>query len=132
MDYCIEYFSGEKIVADAFPSYQPDGLDKFPGGPNAFLCVYGPRHKGTPYDYAGVEYPPTFFAVGRQDKTAMENLHALYPDLLEREIPVEIHTFAGHPHGYAGWKIIDGKGNPNFDLWVTHADAFLRDTFRFS
>ena len=44
-------------------------------------------------------------------------------------VPVEVHTFAGHPHGYAGWKIIDGKGNPNFDLWVTHADAFLMDVF---
>ena len=60
----------------------------------------------------------------------MDNLHALYPELLARGVPMEVHTFAGHPHGYAGWKIIDGKGNPNFDLWVTHADAFLRDVFQ--
>jgi len=128
IDYCIEYFSGEKKVTDYFPEYRPDELDQLNGGPDAYLCVYGPRHAGTPYDYEGVVYPPTFFAVGRLD-TAMDNLHELYPSLLAQGVPVEVHTFAGHPHGYAGWKIIDGKGNPNFDLWVTHADAFLRDVF---
>ena len=126
---CIEHFSGAKQVKDHFPDYEPDGLDGFDGGPDAYLCIYGARHKGTPYDYTGVKYPPTFFAVGRLD-SCMDNLHALYPELLARGVPMEVHTFAGHPHGYAGWKIIDGKGNPNFDLWVTHADAFLRDVFQ--
>lgn len=127
-DYCIEYYSGAKQVSDYFPDYIPDELDKLNGGPDAFLCVYGPRHAGTPYNYEGVVYPPTFFAVGRLDN-AMKNLHELYPSLLAQGVPLEVHTFAGHPHGFAGWKIIDGKGNPNFDLWVTHADAFLRDLF---
>ncbi len=128
IDFCIEYFSGNKKVADYFPDYKPDALDELNGGPDAYLCVYGPRHKGTPYNYDGVVYPPTFFAVGRLD-TAMDNLRELYPSLLAQGVPMEVHTFAAHPHGYAGWKIIDGKGNPNFDLWVTHADAFLRDLF---
>lgn len=128
IDYCIEYFSGEKKVTDYFPEYQPDALDELYGGPDAYLCVYGPRHAGTPYNYEGVVYPPTFFAVGRLDN-AMDNLHEVYPSLLAQGVPVEVHTFAGHPHGYAGWKIIDGKGNPNFDLWVTHADVFMRDIF---
>ena len=129
IDFCIEYFSGAKRVKDYFPDYEPDALDALDGGPDAYLCVYGARHKGTPYDYTWVRYPPTFFAVGRLD-SCMDNLHALYPELLARGVPMEVHTFAGHPHGYAGWKIIDGKGNPNFDLWVTHADAFLRDVFQ--
>lgn len=128
IDRCIEHFSGKQKVADYFPDYVPDELDAFYGAPDAYLCIYGPRHKGTVYNWDGVVYPPTFFAVGRLD-TAMDNLHALYPDLLAHNVPLEVHTFAGHPHGYAGWKIIDGKGNPNFDLWVTHADAFLRDLF---
>ena len=129
IDFCIEHFSGSKKVTDHFPDYVPDELDGLPGRPDAQLSIYGSRHKGTPYDYTGVTYPPTFFAVGRLDD-GMENLHALYPELLARGVPLEVHTFAGHPHGYAGWKIIDGKGNPNFDLWVTHADAFLRDVFK--
>ena len=129
-DFCIEYFSGEQTVLDVFPDYRPDALDALNGGPDAFLCVYGARHKGTVYDWNGVAYPPTFFAIGREDKVCIENMNALLPALWEREIPVEIHTFAGHPHGYAGWKIIDGRGNPNFDLWVTHADAFLQDAFQ--
>ena len=129
IDFCIEHFSGAKKVTDHFPEYVPDELDQLPGGPDAQLSIYGSRHKGTPYDYTGVVYPPTFFAVGRLDG-GMENLHALYPELLARGVPLEVHTFAGHPHGYAGWKIIDGVGFPNFDLWVTHADYFLRDVFR--
>ena len=128
IDFCIESFSGDQKVSDKFPDYRPDALDALPGGPDAQLSIYGSRHKGTEYDYTGAVYPPTFFAVGRLDP-GMENLHALYPELLARGVPVEVHTFAGHPHGYAGWKIIDGVGHPNFDLWVTHADAFLRDLF---
>ena len=129
IDFCIESFSGDQKVADRFPDYRPDELDELPGGPDAQLSIYGSRHKGTEYDYTGAVYPPTFFAVGRLDD-GMENLHALYPDLLARGVPLEVHTFAGHPHGYAGWKIMDGVGFPNFDLWVTHADAFLRDVFK--
>ena len=84
IDFCIEHFSGKKKVADYFPDYTPDELDALNGGPDAYLCVYGPRHAGTPYNYEGVVYPPTFFAVGRLD-SAMNNLHELYPSLLARE-----------------------------------------------
>lgn len=128
VDCCIQYYSGKQRVADYYPDYVPDELDALNGGPDAFLCVYGPRYKGMPYDWNGVVYPPTFFAVGRND-TAMDNLHATYADLLAHNVPLEVHTFAGRPHGNAGWKIIDGVGDPNFDLWVTHADYFLRDIF---
>ncbi len=129
IDFCIEHYSGDRKVKDYYPDYEPDALDEFNGGPDAYLCVYGARHAGTPYDYEGVVYPPTFFAVGRLD-IGLNNMHQLYADLLARGVPVEVHTFAGHPHGYAGWKIIDGIGNPDFDLWVHHADTFLRDLFR--
>ena len=50
IDFCIEYFSGVKRVKDYFPDYEPDELDKLDGGPDAYLCVYGARHAGTPYD----------------------------------------------------------------------------------
>jgi len=128
IDFCIEHYSGEQKMTDYYADYQPDEYDAYYGAPDAYLCVYGPRHKGTQYDYTGVVYPPTFFAIGRLD-TAIDNFNELYPSLLERGVPMEIHTFAGHPHGYAGWKIIDGKGNPNFDSWLGHADIFLRDLF---
>lgn len=130
VDFCIEYYSGNKAVQDYFPEYEPDELDAYNGGPDAYLCVYGPRHDGTPFNYTGVVYPPTFIAVGRDDHGAMKNLHYLYTSLHEHDIPVEIHTFAGHPHGFAGHKIFDGKGDPNFDLWVTHADYFMRDVYK--
>ena len=51
------------------------------------------------------------------------------PYLQKKGTAYEIHTFAGHPHGFAGWSIIDGKNDPNFDLWITHAIAFLNDLF---
>lgn len=128
-DFCIMYYSAGQMVRDYFPNYTPDEVDTYPGSPNAFICVYGPRHLGTEYNASNVQYPPTFFAVGRTDFVALDNLYGVLPFLWDRKTPVEIHTFAGHPHGYAGWKIIDGKGNPNFDLWVNHAACFLRDLF---
>jgi len=129
IDFCIEHFSGEKKVSDYFPGYVPDELDRLNGGPDAYICVYGPRHNGTPYSYEGVVYPPTFIAVGREDAAAMRNINGLYNSLVEHNIPVEIHTFAGHGHGIAGRKLFDGIGNPTFDLWIPLADAFLRDAF---
>ena len=125
----ILYYSGEKKVADYFPDYRPDELDEFYGAPDAFLCVYGPRFAGVTADYTGVVYPPTFFAVGREDN-AMENLHATYPDLVAHGVQVEVHTFAGVPHGKAGVRMVDGQVNyPNFELWLPLADAFLQDVF---
>jgi len=129
IEQCIQYYSGKQQVKDIFTDYEPDELDKYSATPDAQICVYGPRHKGTKFDYTNVVYPPTFFAVGRMDYAAIENLNAVYFDLCQRKIPVEIHTFSGHPHGYAGWKIIDGKGNQNFDLWEPLADHFIQDVF---
>lgn len=128
-DACIEFFSEHQTVKQYFPDYEPDAWDEFYGAPNAFLCVYGARHLGTQLSRESFSYPPTFFAIGRKDFGCIANMQGLLPKLWEQNVPVEIHTFAGHPHGYAGWKIIDGKGDYNFDLWVTHADVFLRDLF---
>lgn len=126
----IRYFSGEKKMTDYYPGYAADEADRFYGSPDAYLCLYGPRHAGSEFDYEGVEYPPTFFAVGREDR-AWHNLNALYPQLVERGIPVEIHTFAGVPHGKAGVEILDGKVKyPNFQMWLPLADWFLMDLWR--
>ncbi len=128
-DACIEFFSEGQKIQDYFPDYVPDEADAEYGAENAYLCVYGARHLGTELSRPDFKYPPTFFAIGRKDFGCIANMNGLLPWLLEKEVPVEIHTFAGHPHGYAGWKIIDGKGDYNFDLWITHADVFLRDLF---
>ena len=128
-DACIEFYSENQKISDYFPEYKEDETDSFYGAPNAFLCVYGARHLGTELSRDDFFYPPVFFAIGRKDFGCIANMNGLVPWLLEKQVPVEIHTFAGHPHGYAGWKIIDGKGDYNFDLWVTHADVFLRDLF---
>ncbi len=128
-DSCIEFYSGDQKVVDYFPDYVPDELDELPGGPDAVMYIYAVRHLGTPYKEDGFVYPPTFISVGREDKGCMANLGGFLPWAWERNIPVEVHTYAHHPHGYAGWKIIDGKGDPNFDLWIEHADIFLKDLF---
>jgi len=125
----IQYFSGDKKMTDYYEGYEPDEYDKFYGAPDANLCIYGPRWVGGAFDYEGVVYPPTFFAIGRLD-SAIDNFNFVYPQLLERGVPVEIHTFAGVPHGQAGVEILDGKINyPNFQLWIPLADAFLMDLF---
>lgn len=126
---CIRFFSGEKKMTDYYADYVPDELDAFYGAPDAFLCVYGPRFVGAEFDYTGVVYPPTFYAVGRLD-TALDNMNYAYPTLLEQGVPVEIHTFAGVPHGKAGIALFDGEVKyPNFQLWVPLADYFMQDVY---
>ena len=128
-DNCIRYFSGLKTVHDAFNDYQSDALDQVYGAPDVFLCIYGPRFVGSPYDFSGVVYPPTFFAVGLND-TAMENLNYVYPIMTAKGIEVEVHTFAGVPHGVAGMKFRTGKTPyPTFDLWYTLADSFMQNIY---
>ena len=128
-DACAEFYSEGQKFTDYYPEYRPDEADEEYGAENAYLCIYGARHLGTELSRPDFKYPPTFFAIGRKDFGCIANMNGLLPWLWKNDVPVEIHTFAGHPHGYAGWKIINGKGDPNFDLWVTHADVFLRDLF---
>lgn len=126
----IQYFSGKQKVQDVFPNYVPDALDEIDATPAANLCVYGPRFAGESFDWENVVYPPTFFAVGRED-SAMDNLRATYPDLKAHGVEMEIHTFAGTPHGMAGDKVFTGRVDyPNFELWIPLADAFLQDVFQ--
>lgn len=125
---CILHFSGEKTVKQHFPNYIPDKYDAFYGAPDAFICVYGPRFKDNPIDFTGVIYPPTFFAVGRED-SAMDNFNYVYPILVSHGVPVEAHTFAGTPHGIAGHKFFEELKYPLFELWLPLADAFMRDVY---
>ena len=116
-------------MTDWYEGSEPDALDEMYGAPDAFLCVYGPRHAGTPFDYTDVVYPPTFYAVGRED-FALQNLYELLPQQLAHGVEVEIHTFAGVPHGQAGNPLVVGAVHyPNFQLWLPLADAFLQDQF---
>lgn len=125
---CIEYYSGSQTVKDHFPDYKPDELDNYKGAPDAFLCIYGPRYAGTSFCYEGVEYPPVFFAVGRED-SAMKNLNATYFDLLKAGVKAEIHTFAGVPHGQAGMQHLGERRFSNFHLWLPLADEFMQDNY---
>ena len=126
----IRYCSGKQTVAEHFPGYEPDELDEIYGCQDAFLCIYGPRFKGMEFDWTEVEYPPVFYAIGREDN-AIDNFNATYPSLLEHNVPVEIHTFAGVPHGFAGRSYTDGKAPyPIFDLWVQLADNFMQDVYK--
>lgn len=125
---CIRYYSGKQRVEDHFPNYRPDALDEYPGAPDAFLCIYGPRWEGVSIDYSKVVYPPVFYAVGMEDK-ALDNLHWVYRDLLEHGIRAEVHTFTGVPHGQAGVSILGNQKYPNFELWLPLADAFMQRVF---
>ena len=127
IENCIQYYSGEQTMKDHYPDYEPDELDAYYGAPDAFLCVYGPRFVNGPFDYSRVMYPPVFFAIGRGD-TAIDNFNYTYPTLLAHGVQVEIHTFAGVPHGMAGIRRCwPERKYPNFDLWLPLADAFLQD-----
>lgn len=130
IENCIRYYSGRQKVVDQFPDYKEDELDKSYGAPDAFLCVYGPRWVGADFDYTNVKYPPTFYAVGREDN-ALNNLNYVLFKQLEQGIPVEVHTFAGAPHGRTAYNLIWEKEDyKNFDLWVVLADYFMQDLYK--
>ncbi len=60
----------------------------------------------------------------------MDNLRATYPELLAHGVELEVHTFAGVPHGQAGAPLVTGDVKyPNFQLWLPLADAFLQDVY---
>lgn len=126
---CIEYYSGEQKVADRLPGYEPDELDEISATPDAFLCVYGPRYYEKDFDYTNVVYPPVFYAIGREDAKAFKNVNRVYPIQMEHGVPVEIHTFAGVPHGQAGNAATDQPIYPGFELWMPLADYFMRDVY---
>ena len=125
---CIQYYSGTQKINTHFKDFVPDEIDKYYGAPDAFVCVYGPRFKDTPFDYTNVVYPPVFFAVGKDD-SAMENLAYAYPDLIAHHVDVELHTFAGVPHGQSGVTIYGNNSYPNFNLWPQLADVFMQKVF---
>ena len=137
-DNCIRYYSGKQKIRDHFPDYEEDELDAYYGAPDAYCCIYGPRFKmdmnhpdvQDVVDHKVSIYPPTFIAVGRED-FAMQNLDHYVQELKAAEVPLEVHTFAGVPHGVAGIKIIDGyEKYPNFNLWIPLADAFMQDVYK--
>ena len=125
---CVQYFSGTQQIRTHFENYVPDQYDEYYGAPDAILNVYGPRWKGTSFDYTNAVYPPTFFAVGRED-SAMDNLREVLPDLRAHHVEVEVHTFAGVPHGQSGICIYGETKYENFRHWVPLADAFLDDVY---
>ena len=60
----------------------------------------------------------------------MNNLEYVVPDLRAHGVSVEVHTYAGVPHGQAGVKYLGTPcAYPNFDTWELLADAFLMDIF---
>ncbi len=125
---CIQYYSGTQKISTHFPEYIADEADSYYGAPDAVICVYGPRFKGSTFDYTNVVYPPTFFAVGRED-SAMDNLEATLPDLKAHHVEVEVHTFSGVPHGQSGVTIYGNNSYPHFQLWLPLADAFVQNVF---
>lgn len=126
---CIQFYSGDQKVKDVFKDYEEDMYDDFSADMNAFLCIYGPRFAHETFDYTNVVYPKTFHALGLLDFN-MPNINKLYPELVEQGVMVELHTFAGVPHGQAGSRLIDGFVRyPNFETWEALADAFLMQAF---
>ena len=127
----IRYYSGSRDLKDYYPDYIPDALDAYKGSPDAYICVYGPRFNGMDFDYTDVVYPPTFIAVGLDDHAAAPNLRWMWNDLMDHGVKVEVHTFAGVPHGAAGLALVKGKEpNPGFALWTALADYFMQDIYQ--
>ena len=125
----VQWCSGSLTVKDRFPAYQPDELDEYSATPDAFLNIYGPRFLDTTFspDFVWnekVSYPPTLVVVGEADFN-IPNLNPYVQDLRDHGVIVEMHTFAGAPHGLAGAAVRGPLKFPSFQLWLPIADAFM-------
>lgn len=126
----IQNYSGQQKISDHFPAYQEDEIDKFYGAPDIFLNIYGPRFVGNEFDYSKVLYPPTFMAEGKDD-FGMVNFNFAVADLIAHDVELELHTFAGTPHGVAGKSRLNtGENYQAFDLWLPLADNFMQCIYK--
>ena len=133
-DACIEFFSDHQTVKQYFPDYVPDEYDSYYGAENAYLCIYGARHLGTVLSRDAFPYPPTFFAIGREDITwdtppffiwqtnsdDPRNAFATGYALTMAGVPFEMHCF---PEGVHGLALADGENDlamniPHIGHWA--------------
>lgn len=127
-EHNIQHFSGGRTIQNSFPDYVPDELDAFSGCPDVFLCVYGPRFLGEPFDWENVVYPPTIVIVGEKDFN-IPNIAPYAEDLRSHGVTVEMHTFINCPHGGVGNAILGEVAHPNYYQWRTLCDAFMTELY---
>lgn len=119
-----DIYSGSTNASALVKSYVPDQVDAVSADMNAYLAVYSV----TPDTITNKNFPPTFFAFGGDDGVWSWVMRC-FKNCLDLGIKVEIHTFAGVPHGIGAGTGADGTVYPNATTWPSLADAFMKDVY---
>ncbi len=119
-----DIYSGTINASALVKSYVPDQIDAVSADMNAYLAVYSV----TPDTITNKNFPPTFFAFGGDDRI-WDWVMRCFKNCLDLHIKVEMHTFAGVPHGIGAGTGADGKVYPNATTWPSLADSFMDDVY---
>lgn len=119
-----DIYSGTINASALVKSYVPDQIDAVSADMNAYLAVYSV----TPDTITNKNFPPTFFAFGGDDRI-WDWVMRCFKNCLDLKVKVEMHTFAGVPHGIGAGTGADGKVYPNASIWPSLADSFMDDVY---
>jgi len=109
MDPAFEGSGGNAGVSSAVSAvisfYPPTGLDKRDWGGMPALFGKGASvetmRAASPLTYANANFPPTLLIHGNKDEVVPEaEATNMYEALNKAGVPVELHMFAGQPHGF--------------------------------
>ena len=129
----LEKHYGTVSPCVVYPEYIPDEVDAVNSDYQVAMPIYGgfaPKTDENP------NFPALFVAVGVKDNL-MQHQETAFFDFMYRhpEVDVEIHFFAGVPHGFAtGYGAgpehhLEGPGFVGADNWLKLADDFMMVRF---
>jgi len=121
----VSDYYGDILPTKAYSNYTPDDVDLVNSDLQAVLVIYGARN----LDTDNPNLPPTFMAVGQNDRAALNSI-ALYKQLNDRGVHVDLHIFADTPHGFVMGsgllpEYLGGSPINEVDQWPDLAKVFL-------
>lgn len=120
-----DIYAGDVNASVLVSDYVPDEIDAVSSDMNAYLAIYSV----VPDEVTNENFPATFFAYGGADATLWDWGFNSYLTLREMNIPVEIHTFSGVPHGFGAGRHADTTLYDTAANWPALADVFMQNVY---
>jgi len=96
-----------------------DPVDRLSSRPDYLGLIYGPG-RGKPGESLK-DFPPTFLCAAEYDRGTSLGSAQLFSDLTKAGAVVEAHLYQKGRHGFGS-----GEGDPEFSVWMSQLEAFLR------
>ncbi len=121
----IGFSAGSGLAHDLIDAAGPgdpnaaDPVERFSSRPAYGGLIYGPGRvkPGTNLK----DYPPIFLCAAQADKGNSLGSAQLFSELTRAGAVAELHLYQGGRHGYG-----DGEGDPEFHVWMSQLESFLK------